>query len=137
MATTRGAEREFQAADYAVMSTMLAVSVGIGVYHSIAGKGQRSSDDFLLAGRSMRFLPIAISVLASFFSASTLLGTPAEIYQYGTQYWISVFGAILAPLTGALIFGPLFFKLKIVSVFQVSSSSLMFLRNSIGLSFYL
>ncbi|XP_064614404.1 sodium-coupled monocarboxylate transporter 1-like isoform X2 [Liolophura sinensis] len=118
MATARGA-REFQAADYAVMSAMLAVSVGIGVYYSIAGKGQRSSDDFLLAGRSMRFLPIAISVLASFFSASTLLGTPAEIYQYGTQYWISVFGAILAPLTGALLFGPLFFKLKIVSVFQV------------------
>ena len=29
-----------------------------------------------------------MSLLASFMSAITILGTPAEIYIYGTQYWI-------------------------------------------------
>jgi hypothetical protein len=29
-----------------------------------------------------------MSLLASFMSAITILGTPAEIYVYGTQYWI-------------------------------------------------
>ncbi len=29
-----------------------------------------------------------MSLLASFMSAITLLGTPSEIYVYGTQYWI-------------------------------------------------
>lgn len=29
-----------------------------------------------------------MSLLASFMSAITILGTPAEIVVYGTQYWI-------------------------------------------------
>lgn len=29
-----------------------------------------------------------MSLLASFMSAITILGTPAEIYTFGTQYWI-------------------------------------------------
>ena len=110
----------FHAADYAVFGGMLLVSMGIGIYHACAGGKQKSTKDFLMANQSMRSLPVALSVLASFFSASTLLGTPAEVYEYGTQYWISVFGAMLAPVTGALLFGPMFFKLKVVSVFQVS-----------------
>lgn len=110
----------FHAADYAVFGGMLLVSMGIGIYHACAGGKQKSTKDFLMANQSMRSLPVALSVLASFFSASTLLGTPAEIYEYGTQYWISVFGAMLAPVTGTLLFGPMFFKLKVVSVFQVS-----------------
>ncbi|CAG2223180.1 unnamed protein product [Mytilus edulis] len=108
----------FHAADYAVFGGMLLVSMGIGIYHACAGGKQKSTKEFLMANQSMRSLPVALSVLASFFSASTLLGTPAEIYEYGTQYWISVFGAMLAPVTGALLFGPMFFKLKVVSVFQ-------------------
>ena len=63
-----------------------------------------------------------MSVLASFFSASTLLGTPAEVYQYGAMYWVSVLGACLAPVTGALLFGPMFFTLRVVSVFQVGTA---------------
>ncbi|XP_063399336.1 sodium-coupled monocarboxylate transporter 1-like [Mytilus trossulus] len=108
----------FHAADYAVFGGMLLVSMGIGIYHACAGGKQKSTKEFLMANQSMRSLPVALSILASFFSASTLLGTPAEIYEYGTQYWVSVFGAMLAPVTGALLFGPMFFKLKVVSVFQ-------------------
>ncbi|XP_059148824.1 sodium-coupled monocarboxylate transporter 1-like [Physella acuta] len=106
----------FSVADYIVFSATLLISAAIGIFYAI--KGQTSTKQFLMADRSMKYLPIALSVLASFFSASTLLGTPAEIYQYGTMYWISTFGAILAPLSGALLFGPMFFKIKVVSVFQ-------------------
>ena len=114
----------FHVADYIVFGGMLLISITIGIYHACAGGKQKSTKEFFMANQSMRSLPVALSVLASFFSASTLLGTPAEIYQYGTQYWISVFGAMCAPITGALLFGPLFFKLKVVSVFQVCLSNL-------------
>ncbi|XP_022310587.1 sodium-coupled monocarboxylate transporter 1-like [Crassostrea virginica] len=111
-------ENKFQLADYIIFGVMLLISVGIGVFYACAGGKQQTNREFLMADRSMRSLPVALSVLASFFSASTLLGTPAEIYEYGIQYWISVFGAILAPLTGAFFFGPMFFNLKLVSVYE-------------------
>ncbi|XP_062621299.1 sodium-coupled monocarboxylate transporter 1-like [Saccostrea cucullata] len=111
-------ENKFQIADYIIFGAMLLISAAIGVYYACAGGKQRTNREFLMADRSMRSLPVALSVLASFFSASTLLGTPAEIYEYGIQYWISVFGAMLAPLTGAFLFGPIFFNLKIVSVYE-------------------
>ena len=107
----------FSVWDYVVFGAMLLVSSAIGVYHAI--RGQKTTSDFLMAGKSMGAIPLALSVLASFFSASTLLGTPAEIYLRGTMYWISIFGAMLAPLVGALVFGPFFYKLKVVSVFEV------------------
>ncbi|CAG5134775.1 unnamed protein product, partial [Candidula unifasciata] len=110
--------RSFSAADYVVFSATLLVSAAIGVFYACKGGGQNSTKKFLMAGNDMKCLPLSLSVLATFFSASTLLGTPAEIYQYGTMYWICSFGAVLAPLTGALLFGPMFFKLKVVSVFQ-------------------
>lgn len=112
--------KTFHIVDYVVFAAMLVISAGIGVFHAFSGGKQSTNREFLMADRQMRPLPLALSVLASFFSASTLLGTPAEIYQHGTQYWVSVFGAMMAPLTGALLFGPMFFNLKIVSVFEVN-----------------
>ncbi|KAH9488625.1 Sodium-coupled monocarboxylate transporter 1 [Bulinus truncatus] len=111
-------KRTFSVADYVVFIATLAISAIIGIFYAIKDRRQQSTKQFLMADNSMRFLPIALSVLASFFSASTLLGTPAEIYQFGTMYWISAFGAIFAPLSGALLFGPMFFNIKVVSVFE-------------------
>lgn len=109
----------FHIVDYVVFAIVLLLSAGIGIFYAVVGGKQKTTQEFFMADRSMTSLPVAISVLASFFSASTLLGNPAEIYQYGTQFWISVFGAMCAPVTGALLFGPMFFRLRIVSVFEV------------------
>ncbi len=120
----------FSTWDYVVFGSILLISSLIGVYHAVAGGGQQTTTDFLIAGRSMSALPVALSVLASFFSASTLLGTPAEIYLRGTMYWMSVFGAIIAPFIGAFVFGPFFYKLKVVSVFEVMYLSTFVKDNS-------
>ncbi|KAI0214332.1 Sodium-dependent multivitamin transporter [Lamellibrachia satsuma] len=108
----------FSVWDYVVFSLVLVISVAIGFYHALVGGKQQTTAEFLVADRSLSALPVALSVLASFFSASTLLGTPAEIYLRGTQYWMSVWGAMIAPLVGAFIFGPFLHRLKLVSVFQ-------------------
>ncbi|XP_012942630.1 sodium-coupled monocarboxylate transporter 1 [Aplysia californica] len=118
MASTEPTVKTFSVADYVVFVITLVISAGIGIFFAVKKGGQKSTKQFLMADKSMGFFPLSLSVLASFFSASTLLGTPAEIYQFGTMYWISVFGAVFAPLTGALLFGPMFYKLKVVSVFQ-------------------
>lgn len=110
----------FSTWDYVVFSIILGISACIGLFYACTGGKQKSTTEFLLAGRSMSSLPVALSVLASFFSASTLLGTPAEIYNQGIIYWISVFGAIFAPAIGAYLFGPFFHRMHLLSVFEVS-----------------
>ena len=64
----------FQTWDYVVFAVVLGISALIGVYYALAGGKQKSQKEYLMANRSMSALPVALSVLASFFSASTLLG---------------------------------------------------------------
>ncbi|CAF4417545.1 unnamed protein product, partial [Adineta steineri] len=64
--------------------------------------------DYLLAGKSMGVFPTAMSLLASFMSAITILGTPAEIYIYGTQYWIICISYIFTVYLTATLFMPMF-----------------------------
>ena len=74
--------------DYIVLVVVLAISAGIGIYYGCTGSKQSTTAEFLMANRQMGTAPVALSLLASFLSAITLLGTPAEIYVYGTQYWL-------------------------------------------------
>lgn len=55
----------------------------------------------------------------SYISGISLLGIPAEMYVYGTQYWMIVCSDCLVSLTMALVYLPVFYKLKITSSYQV------------------
>ncbi|NWQ77766.1 SC5A8 protein, partial [Columbina picui] len=104
--------------DYVVFAAMLLVSAVIGVYYAFAGGGQKTSKDFLMAGRSMHALPVALSLTASFMSAVTVLGTPAEIYRYGAIFCIFAITYGLVVLCSAEIFLPVFYKLGITSTYE-------------------
>ena len=74
---------QFGPLNYAIFFLLLLLSALIGVL--FWWKGQKSTKEFLLANGSMGVLPMTLSLLASFMSAITLLGLPAEIYLKGTQ----------------------------------------------------
>ena len=63
---------------------------------------------------------MSLSLLASFMSAITLLGTPAEIYVFGTQYMLIIFGYFLTIPIAAHVFIPIFYNLRVTSVFEVN-----------------
>ncbi len=105
--------------DYVVFAAVLAVSAGIGIYYGCTGGRQRTTQEFLMADRQMSVLPVTMSLLASFMSAITLLGTPAEIYVFGTQYWIICLGYCITIPLATHIFLPIFYELRITSVFEV------------------
>lgn len=105
--------------DYVVFAAMLLVSAIIGIYYAFAGGGQKTSKDFLMGGRSMSALPVALSLTASFMSAVTVLGTPAEIYRYGAIFCIFAITYGLVVLCSAEIFLPVFYKLGITSTYEV------------------
>uniref|UniRef100_A0A8C2HYL2 Sodium-dependent multivitamin transporter-like n=1 Tax=Cyprinus carpio TaxID=7962 RepID=A0A8C2HYL2_CYPCA len=86
--------------DYVIFVVLLVASAGIGLYYAFSGGRQRTTQEFLLADRSMRCLPVSLSLLATFQSAVAILGAPSEIYTHGTQYWFlgcSYFLGLLIP----------------------------------------
>ena len=79
---------KFGLINYAIFVCMLLVSAFIGVFYW--WRGQKNTEEFLLASRSMSTVPMTLSLVASFMSAITLLGVPAEIYTAGTQFLMSL-----------------------------------------------
>ncbi|XP_041377148.1 sodium-coupled monocarboxylate transporter 1-like [Gigantopelta aegis] len=104
--------------DYLVLALVLAVSVLIGIYHGFRGGGQQTTDEYLLAGRHMRLLPVGFSVLASFLSAISVLGVPVEIYAFGGAFWVNSFSYFISVPITAHVFIPLFHRLKLRSVYE-------------------
>ncbi|XP_018412135.1 PREDICTED: sodium-coupled monocarboxylate transporter 1-like [Nanorana parkeri] len=104
--------------DYVVFAAVLFISAAIGIYYAFEGRGKTTSQEFLTGGRSMTAVPVALSLTASFMSAVTILGTPADVYRYGAMY--SIFGISygLVVLICAEIFLPVFYRLKITSTYE-------------------
>ena len=55
----------------------------------------------------------------SFQSAILILGTPAEMYTAGTEYYVHLGGISLGIIIAALVFVPLLHPLKMTSSFEV------------------
>uniref|UniRef100_A0A8D0CAH7 Solute carrier family 5 member 6 n=1 Tax=Salvator merianae TaxID=96440 RepID=A0A8D0CAH7_SALMN len=109
---------KFGVADYTIFVMLLVLSAGIGLYYALTGGKQRTVQEFLLANRSMSFLPVALSLLATFQSAVAILGVPAEIYRYGTVYWFLGCSYFLGLLIPAHIFIPVFYRLRLTSTYE-------------------
>ncbi|OXB65173.1 hypothetical protein ASZ78_005289 [Callipepla squamata] len=120
--------------DYVVFAAMLVVSAVIGIYYAFAGGGQKTSKDFLMGGRSMSAVPVALSLTASFMSAVTVLGTPAEIYRYGAIFCIFAITYALVVLCSAEIFLPVFYRLGITSTYETLYTGIVIYAPALALN---
>ncbi|XP_068868061.1 sodium-dependent multivitamin transporter isoform X3 [Aphelocoma coerulescens] len=109
---------EFTAIDYSIFALLLVLSSAIGLFYALTGDRQRTVQEFLLANRDMGCLPVALSLLASFQSAVAILGVPAEIFRFGTEYWFLGCSYFLGLLIPAHIFIPVFYRLHITSTYE-------------------
>ncbi|XP_022209741.2 sodium-coupled monocarboxylate transporter 1 isoform X3 [Drosophila obscura] len=135
--------QHFGIVDYLVFIAMLAVCAVIGVYFGFIEKKQKAKKkkgqldgkdgagaagveerrgsealDYLVGGRQMKVFPVALSLVASFVSGISLLGTSTEIYVYGTQY---AFILVTLAISGAIswyIFLPVFCNLQLTSTYE-------------------
>lgn len=118
MASSREIGR-FSPWDYVVFAAVLVISAGIGIYYAFAGRGKTTSKEFLTGARSMTAVPVALSLTASFMSAVTILGTPADVYRFGAMYGIFAISYALVVIICAEIFLPVFYRLNITSTYEV------------------
>ncbi|KAL6258811.1 hypothetical protein P5V15_010757 [Pogonomyrmex californicus] len=103
--------------DWLVFALMLLVSAAAGLWHF--RRAQKSNtQDYLLGGRSLGLFPVSASLVASFISGVTILGTPAEIYNFGTQYWITIISIFFSGIVVAYVYLPVFTTLQLNSVYE-------------------
>ncbi|XP_012224692.2 putative sodium-dependent multivitamin transporter [Linepithema humile] len=106
------------AADYVVIGVLMATSSGVGVYYWFTGGRQKSTEEYFVANKSMRVVPVAIGLMVSYLSAVSLLGVSSENYIYGTQYSVINIAYGLATPVAAYFYLPVFFKLGATSAFE-------------------
>ncbi|KAK0412811.1 hypothetical protein QR680_006423 [Steinernema hermaphroditum] len=112
--------------DYAVFLLFMLISVGVGIYYAIAEKLRATSpekhkdraDRYLMGGRKLPIIPVALSVLTSFLSGIALLGTPAEIFEHGGLWIIKYLTAPIALIISGFLFIPIFYHLQLVSIYE-------------------
>lgn len=110
----------FGTVDYLVFAGMLVVSAAIGMWYAYADRKKNNTQEFLMGGRSLSVFPVAMSILSSFISAISLLGTPSEVYRYGTQYAIKLLAMCLMIPTTAYLYLPVYYNLGLTSAYEVS-----------------
>ncbi|KAG5681246.1 hypothetical protein PVAND_010697 [Polypedilum vanderplanki] len=124
--------KTFGALDYVVFAAMLVCCSAVGLYfgyqdhmkHKRSRRNRRGSIieveaiDYLMGGRNMKVFPVAMSLVASFVSGITLLGTSTEIYLYGTQYCYIAIAIILSALIMHFTIIPVFHELQITSTYE-------------------
>lgn len=118
MVGTGGPVATFSVWDYVVFAVTILGAAGIGLFQAIRSRKETSSDEFLLGGRQMTAVPVAMSLTASFMSGITVIGTPAEAYRFGTAYWLFGFSYAIMSLITAELFVPLFYRLGITSAYE-------------------
>uniref|UniRef100_A0A8C5CT86 Solute carrier family 5 member 12 n=1 Tax=Gadus morhua TaxID=8049 RepID=A0A8C5CT86_GADMO len=104
--------------DYVVFALLFVVSSGIGVFFAIKERNAVSSKDFLVGGRQMTCVPVALSLTASFMSAVTVLGAPADVYRFGASYILYAIAYTFVVVVTAELFVPVFYTSGITSTYE-------------------
>ncbi|KAH8356345.1 hypothetical protein KR084_004694, partial [Drosophila pseudotakahashii] len=133
---------KFGPVDYIVLVGMTVLSTGTGLYFGSVRKTQvkldevnvsqpttvdnrrkkdlvsEKIDEYLMGSRNMKVVPVAISLIGSFVSGVTIIGTPSEIYHYGTQYFLVIIGIILQGIVVSYVYLPVYSALQVSSVYE-------------------
>ncbi|KAJ8668112.1 hypothetical protein QAD02_009775 [Eretmocerus hayati] len=109
--------QKFSPADYGVFVAMLTACGCIGVYFGFVRKST-GADEYLVGGRNMNTFPVAMSLIASFISGISLLGTPTEIYVHGTSYLFIGLGILAVVGIMSRVYLPVFHRLRLTSAYE-------------------
>ena len=98
--------------DWIVFGVYLAVVFAFGLYMSMRDK---SSQDFFLAGRSLPWYAIALSLFASNISSGSLVALAGDAYRYGIAVSTLEWGAIICLVLLAFVFLPYYRRTTVMT----------------------
>ena len=96
-------------ADWIVLGLYVATMVGIGAW---ANRRQTDTEAYFVGNRSMPWWAAGLSIIATSFSAASILGVPGYAYSDDMWYLQYQLGDISAAVVVALLFIPFFHGIK-------------------------
>lgn len=106
----------FTSNDYAIFLTIILFSAGVGIYLAWKSHSKRRN----LNNHDFKKFPVAMSQLASFTSAVSLLGLSHETYRFGSMYLLTILCCCITQPIASHVFLPFFHKLKLTSTYEVT-----------------
>ncbi|TPP57983.1 putative sodium-dependent multivitamin transporter [Fasciola gigantica] len=76
------------------------------------------TENLFLGGRQLSLFPILASVMASFLSAVSLMGTCSEAYLYGIQFILMIGAYVIGFSVASEVYLPVFYKLRVTSAHE-------------------
>ena len=83
-----------------------------------SGKKNKDTEDYFLAGRSMPWIPIALSIAATMISANGFIGGPGWAYTAGMYPFMVNIAVPLAIFVAMYVTTPVLYFLKVSSVYE-------------------
>ena len=103
------------AIDITIVIVYLLIMLGVGY---LSGKNNKTQDDYFLAGHSMPWIPVALSVAATMISANGFIGGPGWAYTSGMAPVMVNITVPLAVCFALSITTPVFYRMKVTSVYE-------------------
>lgn len=103
------------ALDYIVLIGTLVGIAGFGIWRT---RGQRNLRTYVHGTDNTRWLTIGLAVMATQASAITFLSTPGQGYESGIGFVQNYFGAPLALLVVAVVFVPIYRRLRVDTAYE-------------------
>ena len=101
--------------DWIVLVTSLVSIVAYGLYRS---RGSNTVDRYLLAGRSMPWYAMALSIMATQASAITFISTTGQSYVDGMRFVQFYFGLPIAMVVICATVVPIFHRAKVYTAYE-------------------
>ena len=101
--------------DWLVLFATLTVIVGYGLYRS---RGSDTVDRFLLAGKTMPWYAMALSIMATQASAVTFISTTGQAYTDGMRFVQFYFGLPIAMVVLSATVVPVFHRAKVFTAYE-------------------
>jgi Na+/proline symporter len=101
--------------DWVVMACWLVFLVSYGLWR---GRGSASTDQFMLAGKTMPWYAMGLSIMATQASANTFISTTAQAYVDGMRFVQFYFGLPLAMVILSATAVPIFHRAKVFTAYE-------------------
>ena len=89
--------------------------IGVGIRANLR---QKDSESYFLGNRNMPWWAVGLSIIATSFSAASILGLPGTSFAGDLWYFQFQVGDLLAAIIVCLLFIPFFQKLRLVSAYE-------------------